>query len=77
MARDRKIVVFVNDEEYSLLLACQATDRSLGATVRDLAVKQAQWYASKGLRVHAPPRYPQSPQSPHAAGDLDFVSDPQ
>lgn len=48
MARNRRISVFLNDDEYNLIRLSQEDDVSLGAHVRRLAINRATWLAEAG-----------------------------
>ena len=50
MSRDRRITVFVNDEEYGVLRSVVPDDESLGKTVRRLALKRAEWLCERGFK---------------------------
>jgi len=50
MGRDRRITVFVNDQEYGILRAVSPDDEALGRTVRRLAMERAEWMAEHGRK---------------------------
>jgi hypothetical protein len=50
MGRDRRITVFVNDQEYGVLRSVSPDDEALGRTIRRLAMERAEWLAEHGRK---------------------------
>ncbi len=73
MGRDRRITVFVNDQEYGILRAVSPDDEALGRTVRRLAMERAEWMAEHGRkqRGRSSPVRDDGPASYHDGPVLD------
>jgi hypothetical protein len=50
MARNKRITVFVNDQEYRILRAVSPDDEAIGRTLRRLAMDRAEWMAEHGRK---------------------------
>jgi hypothetical protein len=50
MSRNKRITVFVNDQEYRILRAVSPDDEAIGRTLRRLAMDRAEWLAEHGRK---------------------------
>lgn len=50
MARDRRITIFVNDDEYQRLRMAAEEDVPLGTNIRRMALNRADWLAAHGKK---------------------------
>lgn len=55
MARNRRVTVFLTEEEIVLVRSCQWSDEGIGVTLRRAAIERLLWLAQRGKKQRGIP----------------------